>query len=122
MGTASGGGGVAMLRSGRGLLGALLALLVLPLGLVAAGVPPPLVTGDPCSEPNNAIQNACSLGQPDATGTTIQGLFHNPTDVDVYRFEVPAPGAQATISLTDLWYEGSLRVLDLNRGTLVADS
>ena len=111
-----------MRRSSRWpILFVLLALLA-PLPAAGAGVPPPNVTSDPCPEPNNSTNNACTLGQPSALGTTIQGLFHQPTDLDVYRFEVPAPGAQATISLTDLWYEGSLQLYDLGRGTLLAES
>ena len=99
----------------------LLALLA-PLPAAGAGVPPPNVTADPCPEPNNAPSNACVLGQPGTLGTTIQGLFHQPTDLDVYRFEVPAPGGQVTISLTDLWYEGSLQLHDLTRGALLVES
>src|SRR5262245_30370330 len=111
-----------MLQSSRWPILLVLLALLAPLPAAGAGVPPPYVTSDPCPEPNNAASNACSLGQPGALGTTIQGLFDQPTDLDAYRFEVPGSGAQATISLTDLWYEGSLQLHDLTRGSLVAES
>jgi hypothetical protein len=111
-----------MLRLRRWPLLVVLLLLLAPRPAAGAGVSPPNVTADPCPEPNNGIASACSLGQPNAVGTTVQGLFSQPNDLDVYRFEVPAPGAQATISLTDLWYPGSLQIYDLGRGTLVAES
>jgi hypothetical protein len=83
---------------------------------------PPYVPSDVCPEPNNALANACYLGQPNAQGTTVAGLFHSPVDVDVYRFDVPASGAQAHVSLTDIWYEASLRLYDASRGVFIAES
>ena len=104
----------------------IVAVLVLSLTLAPirawGQVPAPYVTGDPCPEPNDTPARACSLGQPNAMGTTVQGLFASPSDVDVYRFDVPAPGAQANVTLTDLWHEGRLQVYDVGRGTLVAES
>jgi hypothetical protein len=103
-------------------------LLVVLLGLLLAPTPsssqvaPPSVASDPCPEPNDTVANACSLGQPNATGTTVQGRFHSPSDVDVYRFEVPPGGAQAHLTLSDLWLEGSLRLYDVTRGSFIADS
>jgi hypothetical protein len=85
-------------------------------------VPPPGVSRDPCPEPNDALTAGCQLAQPTAMGTTIQGLFHSPSDRDAYRFEVPPPGATAYLTLSDLWYEGSLALFDLTRGGLVAES
>lgn len=85
-------------------------------------VPPPGVTADPCPEPNNGLANACDLGRPTMRGTTIQGLFNAPDDVDLYRFEVPAPGATAYLTLSDLWYEGSLKLIDGNREAVLAES
>ena len=97
------------------------ALLVAP-APAAGQVPPPNVTSDPCPEPNDTVERACQLGQPNAAGVTVRGLFQTPTDVDVFRFEVPASGAEAYITLSDLWHEASLRLYDVRRGTFIADS
>jgi hypothetical protein len=98
-----------------------LSLMVL-LGLLL-GVAPPAEHGmalssplaDPCPEPNDGAGSACVLPQPDALGTTIRGDFTSPSDVDVYRFEVPPPGALAHVTLADLWADGRLRLFDLGR-------
>jgi hypothetical protein len=108
----------------RRLPSVLVALLVVPLALlpgrpVAGQVSPPYVPGDPCPEPNDTVANACQLGQPNAIGTTVQGLFGSAGDVDVYRFEVLAPGAQAYLTLSDLWHEGSLALYEASRSTLL---
>lgn len=100
-------------------VGALLLIAPFTSSLVSI---PPAVAADVCPEPNNSLANACYLGQPNATGTAVEGLFHSPVDVDVYRFDVPGPGAQAHISLTDLWIEGSLRLYDVSRGAFIAES
>jgi hypothetical protein len=95
----------------------LIAMLLTP-ATSAGQVSPPNAPGDPCPEPNDVPDGACLLAQPNALGTTVQGRFESPTDVDVYRFEVPTPGAQANITLSDLWHEASLRVVDIGRGGL----
>ena len=112
-----------MLRFGlRALVAALIVLLLGPARPSTGQVPPPYLSGDPCSEPNDALASACQLDQPSAMGATAQGLFGSPTDVDVYRFEVPPPGAQAYLTLSDLWHEGSLRLYDAGRGAVVEES
>jgi hypothetical protein len=102
--------------------GVLIGLLLTPSSAAGANLTPPNVTADPCPEPNDAVTSACQLGQPNAVGITVQGLFNNPADVDVYRFDVPAPGAQAHITLTDLWSEGDLRLFDITRGAFIAEA
>jgi hypothetical protein len=99
-----------------------LGLLVSPVPTQGQGVPPPIVRADVCAEPNGTIGGACPLGQPNAMGNTVQGLFQDLADVDVYRFEVPAGGAQAHLTLSDLWHEGSLQLYEAGPGTLIAES
>jgi hypothetical protein len=111
-----------MSSSGRWATVLVLAGMLLRPAPLAGQVSPPNVTTDPCPEPNNSVANACRLGQPNAMGTTVQGAYQSPDDVDVYRFDVPAGGAQAYVSLTDIWYESGLRLFDVGRGQFIADS
>jgi hypothetical protein len=50
---------------------------------------------DPCPEPNDEFQQACSLG-PD---TDTSGFISSPTDVDAYRFQALDFGVQTHIEL-----------------------
>lgn len=100
------------------LLPILLALAVLVGPAFAEGVPPPIVLGDPCPEPNDTAARACPLGR----GAVVQGLFQTPFDQDAYRLEVPPGGAQAHLTLTDIWHPADMRLFDAGGARLLAGS
>lgn len=88
-------------------------VLVLALGVLPRPTP---IRADACVEPNDAPETACPL----ADGAPLLGEIASQRDVDVYRFELAAPGA-VRVELTNLPADYDLYLVDLE-GELLGSS
>ena len=93
----------------------LLAVGALMLALGGLAEPRP-IRADACAEPNDAPESACPL----ADGVSLLGEIGDQRDVDVYRFELAAPGA-VRVELTNLPADYDLYLVDLE-GELLGSS
>jgi hypothetical protein len=83
-----------------------------PYELLVTLTPPALApvagSNDPCPEPNDENDKACSIG----TAAPAVGFISNPADIDRYRFEVPGGPHWVHLELVDLPADYDLEVQD----------
>ncbi|MCC7105378.1 MAG: PPC domain-containing protein [Chloroflexi bacterium] len=75
-------------------------------------------SSDPCPEPNDENEAACSLG----TGAPAIGFISNPFDIDRYKFEVTGARTWVHLDLTELPADYELEVQAAPDGTSLATS